>query len=247
MRRGEAVLPEIMLGKRRLTYLASGIKAGFNYGYPTGLPPTTNAHEQKTKLLALAPKPATRPCPAPDPQSRTSPLRSLNSLPPFISRRHKRLATCNSSTSEQEESVRLSVTALGALQHSIDLTGKQNDRYLATFAPLDEHHRFAVEQYSKAIKVMRHAIWLQKHSLRTTLLNCLLAICFETMHGNDQSAIAQMDVGIRLLEDYISSNRKSFSKKDLAATNSNLRNTAKDPISPLFALESPAPHEVEDE
>jgi hypothetical protein len=87
-------------------------------------------------------------------------------------------------TAEQEESVRHGIISIGALQQTIDLRIQQDDRYVAPFTALDEHHRFAVEQYSKAIKKMRDAIASQKHSLRTTLLTCLLIICFESLHGN---------------------------------------------------------------
>ncbi|CZR56336.1 uncharacterized protein PAC_06224 [Phialocephala subalpina] len=145
-------------------------------------------------------------------------------------------------TAEQEESVRLGIISIGALQQTIDLRNSQDSRYIAPFAALDEHHRFAVQEYSKAIKQMRVAISTQKHNLRTTLLTCLLIICFESLHGNHESAIAQMQVGIRLLEDFIASRRESLSVLD---TTSSIDSAVAE--SPSFALHSPAPDIIEDD
>jgi hypothetical protein len=51
----------------------------------------------------------------------------------------------------------------------------------------EQHHIFALEQYSKAIKDMKEEIFAEKHDLRTILLASLLIICFEIYHGNFQA------------------------------------------------------------
>lgn len=148
-------------------------------------------------------------------------------------------------TAEQEEAVRHGIISIGALQQTIDLRNSQDSRYIAPFAALDEHHRFAVQEYSKAIKQMRNAISSQKHNLRTTLLTCLLIICFESLHGNHESAIAQMQIGIRLLEDFIDSRRKSLLDQDVS---NSANSTGISTITlPSFALHSPAPDLIEDD
>jgi hypothetical protein len=44
-----------------------------------------------------------------------------------------------------------------------------------------EHHRTALEQYDKAIKRMRKEISCGNQKLRTTLLICIVTICFEAI------------------------------------------------------------------
>ncbi|KAE8446181.1 hypothetical protein EG329_012406 [Mollisiaceae sp. DMI_Dod_QoI] len=157
-------------------------------------------------------------------------------------------------TAEQEESVRHGIVSIGALQKIVDSRKEQGDRYPAPSAAVDDHHRFAIQQYSKAIKQMRDAISSQKHSLRNTLLTCLLIICFESLHGNHESAMAQMQIGISLLEDFISSRRNSLHHSIQNQTqNSNiipdwiLPDNPEATTLPSFALESPAPDIIEDD
>ncbi|KUJ22185.1 uncharacterized protein LY89DRAFT_577048, partial [Mollisia scopiformis] len=241
------------------------IKGKFECTYQTSSPLSKGkkSREQTAKLLALAPRPIrSREAPDSTPSIIQQPA-SFN-LKTAREAHYFRFFCTNVAvqlsglfdlslwnrlilqTSEEEESVRRGIIALGALQQSINQKGEQNNRYLASIAPNDEHHRYSVEQYQRAIKLMRHSISLRTHSLRTTLLNCLLAICFETMHGNDQSAIAQMEVGVRLLDDYISSKRISSPRqgRNIPAASPDFH---EHPISPSYALESPAPHEIEDE
>lgn len=148
-------------------------------------------------------------------------------------------------TAEREESVRHGIISIGALQQTIDLRNSQDSRYIAPFAALDEHHRFAIQEYSKAIKQMRNAISTKKHNLRTTLLTCLLIICFESLHGSHDSAIAQMQIGIRLLEDFIEGRRRTLLAPDISSSvNSDI---AQNSALPSFALHSPAPDVIEDD
>ncbi|KUJ17751.1 uncharacterized protein LY89DRAFT_669042 [Mollisia scopiformis] len=157
-------------------------------------------------------------------------------------------------TAEQEESVRHGIISIGALQQTIDLRSQQDGRYIAPLTALDEHHRFAIEQYSKAIKQMRDAVATQKHQLRTTLLTCLLIICFESLHGNHESAITQMQIGIHLLEDFISSQRQAITgpirtknPKSTETGHLNVPPFNESTDFPSFALHSPAPDIIEDD
>lgn len=66
-----------------------------------------------------------------------------------------------------------------------------------------EHHRTALEQYDKAIKQMRK-ITNGNQTLRTTLLICIVIVCFEAIHGNHESAGAQLQSGLALVQDWMS-------------------------------------------
>ena len=64
------------------------------------------------------------------------------------------------------------------------------------------HHEFALRQYSKAIACMRKGVERGNQPLRTTLLACMLIVCFETYHGDHKSALAQIKIGLGLIADY---------------------------------------------
>jgi len=66
----------------------------------------------------------------------------------------------------------------------------------------EDHHVFALKQYSKAINALRQKAEVlgAKYDLRTALVASLLIICFETYHGNHESANRQTKAAMRLLE-----------------------------------------------
>ena len=86
-------------------------------------------------------------------------------------------------------------------------------------------HRFALQQYSMAIKEMREDISGPSPDLRTTLITTILIVCFEAYHGNYEAAIRQFYSGHQVL----------------AAWKAARPNLIDD------GLSSPAPHIVEDE
>ena len=63
--------------------------------------------------------------------------------------------------------------------------------------------------------------------VRTTLIDCILLMCFETFHGNHQSAIAQVLSGLSLMEEW---HRKNTGNP-----------------SDVFGASSPSPFAIEDE
>jgi hypothetical protein len=125
--------------------------------------------------------------------------------------------------SEQEEAIRQAVIAIGALD-------------LSSPSALDWHNAFATRKFGYAIKEMRNAMVSKSQSLRTTLLTCLLIICFENFTGNYGSAVAHMHRGISIIESWISS-RAIQSSRDFQKRTSDVK----------FGLKSPAPDIVEDE
>jgi hypothetical protein len=79
-----------------------------------------------------------------------------------------------------------------------------------------KYHRFALQQYSKALQYMLTATTHGSQDVRTALLTCLVIICFEAFYGDLDSALAQLQAGLGLLNkwsDEISSNET----KDTAA------------------------------
>ncbi|KAE9380951.1 hypothetical protein N431DRAFT_433139 [Stipitochalara longipes BDJ] len=90
---------------------------------------------------------------------------------------------------ETEPSIRHAVIALGALDLNKS-TGQKS------------HHEFALRQYSKAIKHMERSLSLGTRDIRSALILCLLTICFETWNGDAQSALAQVRLGLRLIQEW---------------------------------------------
>ncbi|KUJ24184.1 uncharacterized protein LY89DRAFT_776347 [Mollisia scopiformis] len=72
------------------------------------------------------------------------------------------------------------------------------------------HHRHALEQYDKAIKRMRNDISSGNQSMRTTLIICIIIICFEAIHGNHESAAGQLQSGLALIQDWVAKQNRSL-------------------------------------
>lgn len=90
---------------------------------------------------------------------------------------------------ETEPSIRHAVIAIGAL----DLTKDTNQK---------SHHEFALRQYSKAIKHMERSLSLGTRDLRSALILCLLTICFESWNGDISSALTQVRIGLKLIQEW---------------------------------------------
>ena len=62
------------------------------------------------------------------------------------------------------------------------------------------HHQFALQQYGKALHLMKELPQRRNNSwFRNTLLSCLLTTCFENFIGNQDTALAQAQAGIDVL------------------------------------------------
>jgi Fungal specific transcription factor domain len=104
---------------------------------------------------------------------------------------------------QQDPSIFHAVVALGALDASVKRTRSCiKPAYRAQQYHNDEHYRFSLQQYSTAVKQMREAIESGKHDLRTALLASILLITFETYHGNQDLALAQIESSVQLLENW---------------------------------------------
>ncbi|KAH7311102.1 hypothetical protein BKA65DRAFT_558921 [Rhexocercosporidium sp. MPI-PUGE-AT-0058] len=69
-----------------------------------------------------------------------------------------------------------------------------------------EHHRTALRQYTKAVTLMRSSS--QSMDLKSTLLNCLVILCFEAWNGNLNLAVQQVQTGIRLILEWKADSEK---------------------------------------
>lgn len=117
-----------------------------------------------------------------------------------------------------EPSIRHAVVALGALDktaesqadfHSFNL----DDR---TENPL-QHHEFALRQYATAVKEMRTASAKGTQDMRTTLLTCLVILCFEAWNGNQDYAVRQIQMGLRLINAWCEELQLDQQKEGLSA------------------------------
>lgn len=100
--------------------------------------------------------------------------------------------------SEAEESIRHAVISIGALNMTSVSTPKGTE--MKASKELDDHHVFALHQYSKAINALRQKVFSTEYDLRLALVASLLIVCFETYHGNYESANRHTKTAVRLIE-----------------------------------------------
>lgn len=92
------------------------------------------------------------------------------------------------------------VIALGALDLTIDSVHHSLAREDHS-SESKQHHEYALRQYNIALKFMRGASEkTTKGWVRNVLISCLLTSCVESYLGNQESALAQAQTGIDLLD-----------------------------------------------
>lgn len=109
--------------------------------------------------------------------------------------------------------IRHAIIALGALDKTLDITQRTDglgspdlrQKVLESAA----HHRFALQQYGKAIAQMRKILSALKQDYRAALILCLLTICFEALNGDMQSALEQIRNGLKLIKEWRLSNKST--------------------------------------
>ncbi|KAM3078054.1 hypothetical protein ACMFMG_002645 [Clarireedia jacksonii] len=104
--------------------------------------------------------------------------------------------------SHWEASVRHAAIALGALHERFEL----EDGFITNIKEDTEENSFALRQYVKAINCLvqpsislagRHT----RRSANVALMTCVLFVCFETLRGHHDAALAHIDGGIRILSE----------------------------------------------
>lgn len=69
----------------------------------------------------------------------------------------------------------------------------------------NSHHTAALKQYTKAISHMNRAASGSQMDMKTTLLTCLLIVCFEAWNGNLHLAVQQVHIAVSLLHEWCAS------------------------------------------
>lgn len=81
---------------------------------------------------------------------------------------------------EVDASIRSAIIALAALNSTSEILQSPHHADLSHCIDAQQHHQFAIRQYSKSIQSMRKAALGGKQDLRTTLITCIVIVCFET-------------------------------------------------------------------
>lgn len=111
-----------------------------------------------------------------------------------------------------EKSLKHAIVALGALDKTAETTRDFSKLSLdivpaAQLATANEHHRFALVEYTQAVAEMRAGIKL--NDVRTTLLSILLIFVFEAWNGNMAMAVRQIRNGVRIIQEWKSTIKDS--------------------------------------
>jgi hypothetical protein len=113
--------------------------------------------------------------------------------------------------------IRHATIALGALAKSLEVTSFPTRLSLSGFPQidvnhLDEHHRYALRQYSRAISALRAMLSDGRRHLRTSLTSCVLFMTFEALQGCYDGALTHLRGGSRLLADWRTARRGQSSR-----------------------------------
>jgi len=103
--------------------------------------------------------------------------------------------------------IRYATIALGALAKSLEVTSFPTRLSLSGFPQidhhhLDEHHRYAIKQYCRAVASLRTMLNDGRRHLRTSLTSCVLFMAFEALQGNYDGSLSHLRGGTRLLADW---------------------------------------------
>ncbi|KAL2870720.1 Zn(II)2Cys6 transcription factor [Aspergillus lucknowensis] len=101
----------------------------------------------------------------------------------------------------QEDVLAHAVIALGAMQQVYEY---DDSSAIGTWSPLSQ---FAMQQYGKALRLLRDRVILNARGKGTTspdiiLISCIFFACFECLRGSTPSAIIHMRSGLNLLREY---------------------------------------------
>jgi hypothetical protein len=111
-----------------------------------------------------------------------------------------------------EPSIRYAIATLGASE-----AGPNTLQYDDHWSKPNPHQQNALKTYSRAIANMKKDAFLENQDLRTTLLKCLVVLCFEAWTGNQELALRQMQTGISLIQEWnvdaTNTDRKSSTSK----------------------------------
>ncbi len=117
----------------------------------------------------------------------------------------------------QDAPIRYATIALGALAMSLEFSPFPTRLSLSGFPQihhrqLDEHHRYALRQYSRAIASLRASLSDGRRHLRTSLTSYVLFMSFEALQGNYDGSLTHLRGGSRLLAEWRMARRSQASR-----------------------------------
>jgi hypothetical protein len=119
--------------------------------------------------------------------------------------------------SHSEPAIRHAVVAVGALHKTMAEYLKSSGEGVSS-SEQKAHHDFALRQFQKAIREIRERMSNGHVRLRLALISCLLFICFESFHGDLDSAMAQVSSGLGLLRDWYGQKEKRLLDQTVVPT-----------------------------
>ncbi|EPE37032.1 hypothetical protein GLAREA_09195 [Glarea lozoyensis ATCC 20868] len=114
--------------------------------------------------------------------------------------------------------VRTAAIALAALAKASQSSKTARKQKTASMPSVDvtrealNHHAFALRWYQKAIRSMRGSFEHENPSVRTIIIYCIITACFDSAHGDQDAATAQIRTGIMALKDWRLDPRKSWNR-----------------------------------
>ena len=127
--------------------------------------------------------------------------------------------------------IRFAVVAIGAFDRILSMKICPRKPRIP-LSPLDSQrsndlYSYALRQYGQSIRKLRDTNFSTNYDIKTALIAIICFVCFETLHGDFESAVSQAHCGLRLLE----------------AQNHGLLHTSWR----TYGLSSPIPNPLEDE
>ncbi|KAL2068073.1 hypothetical protein VTL71DRAFT_16171 [Oculimacula yallundae] len=114
---------------------------------------------------------------------------------------------------ERDDSIRHAIVAIAALKLTVNSTLNKTIGHHGESDAGSIHRDFALRQYQKAIKSMRLASIGGVQDLRTTLIACIVIICFEASAGNFEQALRQAVIGLNLVGEHLSDDDAASQQK----------------------------------
>lgn len=137
--------------------------------------------------------------------------------------------------------IRYATIALGALAKSLEVTSFPTRLSLSGFPQidhhhLDEHHSYALRQYSRAIGALRSVLSDGRRHLRTSLTSCVLFMTFEALQGSYDGSLTHLRGGSRLLADWRTARKRKGQNNRLSQDSlSEIQDGLVDDLGRMFA------------
>ena len=133
-----------------------------------------------------------------------------------------------------DPAVRKAVVAIAALSKTKEQAQVLMEGQVIVNEPwtAERHHQFALQRYGTAVRLMRDQLLVEKQNVRQALVWNLLIYCFETYHGDHETALRHAHTGLELLSDWLGTQPHSVSY--LPGLNSPVHNIIEDELVQAF-------------